>query len=146
MNSKNYLKQVFFLNQRIDDSLQELEQLRVRAFSIGAIDTSKDKVQSGKISDIVGDNASAIIDLEAKINRKINEYAQRKNEVECMIDRMVDDALKLILQKRYLLFKEWEQIAVDIGYTYRHTIRLHGEALRAFNKIYVLECPIESVV
>jgi len=149
MNAKNYLKQAFFLDQRINDSLQELERLRARAFSIGATPMSRDKMQSGKISDIVGDSVSAIVDLDAEINRKIDKYADKKREIEALIDRVFDEILKIILQKRYIHFKEWEQIAVDLGYTYRHTTRLHGEALQAFEavyEIYVLECPMESVV
>lgn len=40
-----------------------------------------------------------------------------------------------ILTMRYVEGESWEQIAVDIGYTWRHTIRLHGEALKRMEKI-----------
>jgi len=34
-----------------------------------------------------------------------------------------------LLELRYLCFKTWEQIAVDMGYNVRHVYRLHDEAI-----------------
>jgi len=149
MNAKQYLKQAFFLNQRINDSLKELERLRETAYSIAGVDTSKDKIQVGSVSDIVGSSIPAIVDLDYYINARIDKYVDKKQEIESQIEMMSDDVLKSILLKRYIHFHEWEQIAIDLGYTYRHVTRLHGEALRTFKEIYekhVLECPIETVV
>lgn len=51
------------------------------------------------------------------------------------ISRIPDPVHREILSKHYLEGKSWELIAVEIGYTYRHTTRLHGEALQAMDKI-----------
>jgi len=40
-----------------------------------------------------------------------------------------------ILQMRYIQNALWEEIAIAIGYTFRHTIRLHGEALKKMEDI-----------
>ena len=41
-----------------------------------------------------------------------------------------------LLYQRYFQYKEWEEIAVDIGMTYRNVYRLHGRALLSFeNKL-----------
>ena len=100
MNAKNYLKQAFYLNENINDSLQDLEVLREKAISIGAVDVSKDKIQTGRISDIVGDSVPAIVDLDAEINRKIDEYARKKREIEGTIEKVVDCKVRTVLLKR----------------------------------------------
>jgi len=149
MNAKNYLKQVFFLNQHINDNISELGRLRGQAYSIGGVEVSKDKIQMGRISDIVGDNVPAIVDLENEINTLIDDLKIKREEIQTMIERMPDERFVAVLRKRYIFFKSWEEISVDLGYTYRHTTRLHGKALQAFErvyKIYVLECPMRSVV
>ena len=42
----------------------------------------------------------------------------------------------LILEQRYLCFKTWEQISVDMGYSIQHTFRLHDKALKEVGRIY----------
>ena len=132
--SKVYLQQVFFLNQRINDSLQDLKELRLRAISIVAGPLCNDKVQGGKISDIVGDSVPVMVELDIQINAKIVQYVSKKQEIESLIEEIDDELLKSILLKRYVYFKDWQQIAADLGYTYRHITRLHGEALKEFEK------------
>ena len=46
---------------------------------------------------------------------------------------MQDGAEKEVLIRRYLMGKAWEQIAVEMNYTYRHVTRLHGTALQSFS-------------
>ena len=142
---KEYLKQPFLLNQKINDTIFEIERLRAQAESIGSVDLSKDKVQSGRVSDVVGDVVPLIVDISKTLWDRYDEYFTKKFEVESNIEKVSDDRLMNILLKRYVYFKSWEEIAVDLGYTYRHTTRLHGEALQAFESVYVnyvLECPI----
>ena len=146
---KSYLNRAFHTNQRLNDSLQNLEELRAKAYSIGAVDTTKDKIQAGRVSDTIGNSVPAIVDLENQINAEIKEYTEKRQEIKTSIERVSDEKFVTILLKRYVYFKSWEEIAVDMGYTYRHTTRLHGDALQAFEgifKIYVLECPMKDVV
>ena len=43
---------------------------------------------------------------------------------------------QIILEQRYLCFKSWEQIAVDMGYSIQHTFRLHDAALTELERFY----------
>jgi len=147
--TKMYLKQAYKSKQLIDDNLMKLAELRTMASSVGAVDTSKDKVQSGKVSDIIGDAVPAIVDLETEINGRIETYKVVLLDIESNIAKVTDERFTFILLKRYIFFKSWEQIAVDLNYSYVHTIRLHGEALQAFDAVFrnrVIECYQESVV
>lgn len=148
MTAKQYLQQSFRLNAKIDANQMELERLRALATSIPSPDLSQDRVQGGTVSDRIGNTVAKIVDLEAKINVEIDQFIDLKREIRTRIDEINDDDLRLVLKNRYLNFQKWEQIAVDMNFTYRHVTRLHGEAIQAFQERFkdVLECPIASGV
>lgn len=58
------------------------------------------------------------IDLRLQISRKIEEIS--------------DETESLILRYKYIQGLSFEEISVKLGYTYRHTTRLHGNALKNF--------------
>lgn len=43
---------------------------------------------------------------------------------------------QIILEQRYLCFKSWEKISVDLGYSIQHTFRLHDAALTDLERFY----------
>ncbi len=51
------------------------------------------------------------------------KIAFRQKEVD-------DPELQSLLEQRYLNFRTWEQIAVDMGYNVRHVYRMHDKALK----------------
>jgi DNA-directed RNA polymerase specialized sigma subunit len=40
-----------------------------------------------------------------------------------------------VLHKRYFEYKPWEQIACEMGYSYRNVCYIHGKALQAFEAL-----------
>ena len=89
---------------------------------------------SGDTSDPVGSQVSQVIDtiqeIEAKIRSRRSLLWSRRMHVITMIGMVQDITLYEILKSRYIDGDSFEQIAVSLGYSYRHTIRLHGEALQ----------------
>lgn len=74
--------------------------------------------------------------LDALISQLEQEQAmavQQYKEIHDRIHKMQDGAEKEVLIRRYLMGKAWEQIAVEMNYTYRHVTRLHGTALQSFS-------------
>ena len=129
MNAKEYLQQVFFLNERIADNLNDLQELRSKAASVGAVDPAREKVQNGKIVDVVGDSVIAIVDLEADILRKIDECGKKRREIEKTIEMISDLKVKAVLLKRYVHFYDWADIADDLNYTKDNVYRLHRKGI-----------------
>lgn len=73
--------------------------------------------------------------LDALISQLEQEQAiavRQYKEIHDRIHKMQDGAEKEVLIRRYLMGRTWEQIAVEMDYTYRHVTRLHGAALRSF--------------
>ena len=83
------------------------------------------------ISDL-SDYAARVDELERKLLRRRYNRIRAFKKVQAAIERMESEQEKDLLTYRYLKGYSWEKIAVEMGYTYRHTIRLHGEALKTF--------------
>lgn len=129
IDAKAYLKQVKLYDVRINTKQEELE--RLKAFRLKITPTLKDDVVSGGCSyDKLADITAKILDLESQINKNIDSYVDKRNEVVAVLNRVKNEKQYQVLYKRYVLFKTWEQIACDIGYSYQGVCKLHGRALQ----------------
>ena len=72
-----------------------------------------------------------IVDLENEINQDIDMLVDLKSEIMQVIKKVDDLELQTLLEQRYLNFRNWEQIAVDMGYNVRHLYRMHDKVLKA---------------
>lgn len=59
-----------------------------------------------------------------------------KMDITHLIKFVDNHEYQIILEQRYLCFKTWEQISVDMGYSIQHTFRLHDKALKEVGRIY----------
>ena len=80
-----------------------------------------------KMQDIIG----KIVDLENEINADIDKLVDLKREMVTVIKAVTDPELQTLLELRYLCFKTWEQIAVDMQYSTRNIYKLHDTAIGA---------------
>lgn len=143
MDAKQYLRQLRRLDDMVNAKLDQVHELRCLAEKVTSA-PSLDGVRSSFGQDKMAEVVAKIVDLESSINRDIDELIDLKTSIIALVDSLEDDDYRLILTYRYLNFKTWEQIAVDMGYTYRHVTRLHGQALLGMKD--VLECPSLDVV
>ncbi len=74
---------------------------------------------------------SKIVDLQEEINRDVEKLVDLKREIVWRIKAVDEPEYQTLLELRYLCFKTWEQIAVDMGYNVRHVFRLHDEAVNS---------------
>ncbi|GHV06385.1 hypothetical protein FACS1894217_04950 [Clostridia bacterium] len=148
MTAKQYLQQAFRLNQRIESNRDEIARLRSLATSIGSPDLSADRVQSSGNSDKMAATIAKIIDFERELEAEIEKYVVLRREIYGKVDRIEDDDYRIILKKRYLEFKKWENIAVEMNYSYQWVHKLHKRALQDFAKKnqQAIESDYESVV
>ena len=72
-------------------------------------------------------------ELEEKINQAIDELADIRMEIEAVLGQLEDDTLRELMEYRYIDGLAWEQVAEKMHYSWRHTCRLHGEALAKIN-------------
>ena len=69
------------------------------------------------------------MEYEVEIDRQIDELIRVKTEILKAISKLTDGRLREILRLRYVQGLTFEEIAVEIKYSYKQTCRLHGRAL-----------------
>ena len=74
-------------------------------------------------------NVVKIVDLEREINEDIDMLIEVKKGIMAMIKKVENPEYQTLLELRYLCFKRWEQIALDMDYSIQHTFRIHNKAL-----------------
>lgn len=84
-----------------------------------------------------------LADAELDAATEIKRLAALESEISAAIS-LVREPYSTLLYERYVNGKTWEQVAVTMNYSYRHTTKLHGAALRILKD--VLECPSRPVV
>jgi len=136
MTAKQYLRQAYRLQVKIDIDKELVEHLRARTESPPTINYGSDKVQISGVNDRLGETIAKIVDLESLILDEVNRLIDLKREIWDRINAMPDDDLRLVLQMRYINLKKWEQIAIDMGCTYQWAHTLHRRAIKLFSTVY----------
>ena len=129
MTAKEYLGQAYRLDQRINSKLEQV--LSLRELTTKATATMSDMPGGGsrnvyKMQDIIG----KIVDLENEINADIDKLVDLKREMVAVIKAVADPEYQTLLELRFLCFKTWEQIAVEMSYSIQHIYRLRDKALK----------------
>lgn len=129
MTAKAYLSQSLRLNQRINSKLEQIQSLRELATKCTPFLTGMPKAPNQDGS-LMADTVLKIIDLEEELQKDIDRLVDLKKEIMAVVKAVDNMECQTLLEQRYLCFKSWEQIAVDMGYNVRHVYRLHDEALQ----------------
>ncbi len=131
MNAKDYLQQAFRLNERINSKLSQMESLKGLATKCTSNITGMPHAPSPSTSRME-DTICKIIDLEEDINRDIDALVDLKVEMTYAIKAVENVDERLVLEFRYLCYKSWEEIAVEMNWRVRHVYEVHTSALENF--------------
>ena len=138
MTTKQYLQQIYHLYAKIKQRQEQLDELKAAAAGFRAVDYSSDKIQSSP-SDRMADVVGRYADLEADIQRMIDEFFTTKNVIIGQIQGMHDSRYSDVLYARYVRFDSLRKISNDMHYEYKYLCALHGRALAAFYNQYLKE-------
>jgi DNA-directed RNA polymerase specialized sigma subunit len=133
-DAKTYLHQVRLYDTHINNKLEEMQRLKDLAKRI-TTSLKPDMVSSSGNHDKIGDAVAKIVDLEAEIDKAIDAYVDKKREVSGVIEKVKDADQLNVLYKRYIFFENLEQIAFEMGYSYRNICYIHGRALQAVTEL-----------
>ena len=137
MSAKEYLKDLKRLDTMINQKIKELDDLKALREGVGGLDYSKDRVQTSMLGDASFVNSTLrIIELEQEINNEIDKFVDKKHTIINQIHTLNDSKHIEILHKRYVEFKSFELIAVEMSYAYDYVRRLHGIALQNFKRCH----------
>ena len=128
MTAKEYLSQAHRLDQRIDAKIAQVASLNDLATKCSATLTGMPR-NPNRGGSTMADAVCKIIDLQNEINRDIDRLVDLKREIVSVIKSVEDTEYQILLEKRYLCFHTWEQIAVDMHYSGKWVQKLHDRAL-----------------
>ena len=141
MKAKEYLRQVMKLDKMISTRELQCEEIRTRIEGVSAITYDKPSIQSS----ISGDNINlydVLIGKENEIKAIILDYEQTRDEIVAAIYMLENVQHAVLLEKRYLEYdkdsfreKRFEEIAVEMKYSYDRIVHMHGEALKEMQKL-----------
>ena len=134
MQAKEFLNKIRYIDMMIDCKLEQINDLRDMLTSIGS--PLGDKVQASLDPDKLTIPINKIIELEKEINEDIDNLVELKKIARNTIEQLENEVEKVILYKRYFENKSFEQISVEMGYSWRQIHRLHGNALKDFERCH----------
>lgn len=134
VDAKKYLRQIEILDRRITAKVEERQNVLDMLLRITPVmrDTTSggaaghDKMENGVVK---------LTAYEEEISADIERLIALKREISEVIDLAENPKRRAVLRFRYINYKSFEQIAVDMNMSYRNVCYIHGKALRDVGKI-----------
>jgi len=129
-----FLNQGYKLELQVQSKLQQIADLRALATQVRSY-SDHEPVSHTRDVTTMQSTVAKIVEEEETMNSRIDALVDAKREIREVIDCVEDVTLRLILEKRHLLFQPWEEIAIDLGITSRWAKDRHREALKAVERV-----------
>lgn len=113
----------------------EINKLEER---IEALEEQKTSIKSPTITDMPnGGKGLELLDLmvmieetQTRLTEKRKELLKMLNKIEDVIETLDNSLDRNILRARYIECKKWEQICVELHYSWRQIHKLHSDVLK----------------
>lgn len=113
--------------ERLKNRLTELESLATKQTT--RLKNDADARPGSGAYDRLGDIAIQIVELHTQIQEQLQQGYQVLLKIERAIEELPARE-KYLIRARYVDCHSWEQIAVDMNYSWKQVHRIHGEALK----------------
>ena len=123
-----YLKRYINLDREIERKLEEVSRLRSKLTRVTEVFTAEPR-GGGSIYGKTEEILAKIVDLENEIDTDVDRLVTIRDGIKTIIEAVEDDRERLLLQYRYLDGRTFEEIAVQMHYSWRQIHRLHSRAL-----------------
>ena len=130
MTAKQYLNRVRRIDKEIEALLRLVQRTRESLETVTQ-NYDSDGAQSTKNPH----KYDRLVELESLVDEKIDQQIALKAEILNTIMQLEDRRQRLVLMEYYVEMKTWEQVAVDMNYSYMHITRIHGYALKAIQEV-----------
>lgn len=123
-----YLSRYRRMSKRIDRLLEEQSRWREMALKITPV--LSQTPGGGESGSPIERPMDKVLEIDVEIKREIYELQTVRQEIRSALDQLEDENLKLLMEYRYIDGMTWEQVAVEMHYSYMQICRLHGKALK----------------
>ncbi|HJB15213.1 MAG TPA: DUF1492 domain-containing protein [Candidatus Blautia excrementipullorum] len=126
---KEYLKSYQRSVKREQDILDEIQRLRLDKMFPSIVN---DGMPHGSSQTDLSDYIVTIDEMIEDLKQERLKRAKRQQEIEQRIRQMKDEDEQRVLRLRYIKGLKWEEVAVEMGYSWKQVHRIHSDALRNF--------------
>lgn len=127
---KQYLRRYQAAKKRAKMIQEEIDELRSSKTSpVGLGDGLPHGSGTSDLSGYAARWDELVRELEAEKEMQMVTYHEIWNQVK----KIPNATEQEVLTRRYLIGQSWEKIAVEMHYSYRQIIRIHGAALQHFS-------------
>ena len=134
MRAKHYLLQIQKMDRMIQNKIAEAEHWKSIAAGTG-LNTGGERVQSQGSQQKMADAVGRYIDIEKEITAAIDRLIDLRREIIQTIEQLKNVDHYDILYKRYVLYKEYFEIADDMKKSQSWVAKAHGKALLDIQRI-----------
>ena len=134
--AKEYLLRAYHIDTRINSKIEQyeaLQSLATKATTTLSVTPPSGTMNVHKMEDIV----AKIVSLQAEINADIDELVDLKRHIMHLIKEIDNPEYQTLLELRYLTFKKWEEISIDMDYySVQQIFRIHNKSLEKFYNLF----------
>lgn len=130
MTAKEYLKQAYRLDQRINSGLAELARLREMAASIGSPNFEERYDPNCPAEAPFVKALGKVWEMQERINAEVDKLVNLKEQIREAIDQVENPDEQMVLRYRYIHNYTWEQIGDELFADESTIRRWHGRALQ----------------
>ncbi len=134
MTAKEYLQQAYSIDRDINRKIEQISHLRAMTQNITA-SFSDDRVSKTRNVTSHEDAIIRLMDAEEEANRQIDAYVALRVEITGVIDQVHDADERLLLDRRYLGYRSWGDIASELQCSIRWVHTLHQRGLDSVDEI-----------
>lgn len=131
LSARKYLEQLQEIDININQEIERLAEMKSSISCTGAIDYSKDRVQTSPVN-ALEKRVCNYVDFEERLNSHIDKFVDAKEQIISEIRGLHHKHYINILFKIYVQFKSIREAAGEMNLSYRYAIELHQKALKAF--------------
>ena len=142
MTAKEYMEQARYLDMQINSKIEQVRSLNELATRVTTVYSDMPHSPNRNTSRME-ETIAKIIDLESEIDRDMDALVDLKREIMRVVNSIESAEYRTILEMRYLQFKKWEQIALQMSTDLRWVYRMHGRALNEVQKI--INSPLKTI-
>lgn len=126
---KQYLRSYRAAVKREEEILEEIQRLRLDKMFPSMVN---DGMPKGSQQSDLSDYAVLLDEQIQKLKEERLEKAKLYSSIEKKIRHLEGEDEKRVLRLRYIKGLKWEEVALQMGYTWQHIHKIHAKALRNF--------------
>lgn len=130
MTAKQYLSRAWAIDARIDSLMETKRNLYDRL-----VNTTVNYNNDGTQATADPHKFDSLSVIEDEIDRMIDQMITIKTETLAVIYKLNDWKLCEVMKRRYIDMQTFEQIAYNMGYGWRHVMRLHKKGLQEIERL-----------